>query len=485
MASKNRLALRVLSEDGMDRIEDTAYRLLGEVGISLQHAGAAEMLHGLGCRIENGRAFIPRNAVEWALERVTAHRVFYERDGTKAFALGDGQVRFHSGGGLPFILDLESGRRRSPTLTDVEEATRLLDALPNVDVIIPLYGAQDVAPELLTVASTDVMLRNTRKPVWAAPLDRPQDVSYVVEMGAACCGGMDAFLKHPTMYLTCSPVSPLTFTEVGTATIMAIAESGAPLLPLPAPTLGATGPVTMAGTLALQHAETLATYTIAAAVRPGIQVMYCSRISAIDPRTAVSIWGGPDIGLTGACAGQLAQRLGLTSDTYGLTSSSTLLDAQFGYEALSNALVPALAGVDILSGVGSTSDVMVAGPEIAVLDDEMAGLVKHIAGGCEVSEATLAYDAMSSVIPRDGVFLGEMHTVKQMRGGALWMPGISTRGEGEASASPEGVVSKARSRARELIRNHEVPPLPDDIERHLDEILVRARRELTGLSSHR
>ena len=475
---KQRLALRVLSDDGLDQIEETAYRLLADVGISLQHAGATEMLHGLGARVEKDRVFIPKDAVQWALSNVTALRGFYERDGTEAFTLGDGQVRFHSGGGLPFILDLDSGQRRRPTLVDVEEATRLLDALPNVDVIIPLYGAQDVPPELLTVASTDVMLRNTRKPVWAAPLDRPQDVAYLVEMGAACCGGMDAFLEHPTMYLTCSPVSPLTFTEEGTAAIIAIAESGAPLLPLPAPTLGATGPVTIAGTVALQHAETLATYTIAAAVRPGIQVMYCSRISAIDPRTAVSIWGGPDIGLTGACAGQLAQRLGLTSDTYGLTSSSGLLDPQFGFEALSNTLVPALAGVDILSGLGSTADVMVAGPEIAVLDDEMASLVKHIAAGCEVSEATLAFDVMAGTIPRDGVFLGEMHTVKQMRRGALWMPGISTRGQGEAEAPTEGVVARARTRARDLIRSHEPPPLPDDTRRHLDEILNRARREL-------
>jgi trimethylamine--corrinoid protein Co-methyltransferase len=206
--------------------------------------------------------------------------------------------------------------------------------------------------------------------------------------------------------------------------------------------------------------------------------MYCSRISAIEPRSAVSIWGGPEIGMTGACAGQLAQRLGLASDTYGLTSSSALLDAQFGYEALSNALIPALAGVDILSGLGSTANVMMAGPEIAVLDDEMAGLVKHIAGGCEVSEATLAYDVMTSVILRDGIFLGEMHTVKQMRAGALWMPGISTRGATDAGTPSEGVVARARTRATELVRSHEPPPLPDDTRRHLDEILARARREL-------
>ena len=144
MAPRNRLALRVLSEDSLDRIEGTAYRLLDEIGISLQHAGATEMLHGLGCRVENGRVFIPRDCVQRALSQVTAQRVFYERDGVEAFRLGDGQVRFHSGGGLPFIRDLDSGQRRRPTLTDVEEATRLLDALPNVDVIIPLYGAQDV-----------------------------------------------------------------------------------------------------------------------------------------------------------------------------------------------------------------------------------------------------------------------------------------------------------------------------------------------------
>jgi trimethylamine--corrinoid protein Co-methyltransferase len=483
VTSADRTHLRVLSEKALDRIEETAYRLLDEVGISLQHARATELLHGLGCRVEQGRVYIPHDAVQWALARIRPHKVFYERDGVEAFALGDGRVRFHSGGGLPFILDLDSGQRRRPTLADVEEATRLLDALPNVDMIIPLYGAQDVAPELQTIASTDVMLRNTRKPVWAAPLDRPQDVDYVVEMGAACCGGMDAFLAHPTMYLTCSPVSPLTFTEEGTATIIAIAESGTPLLPLPAPTLGATGPVTMAGTVALQHAETLATYTLAAAARPAIPVMYCSRISAIDPRTAVSIWGGPDIGLTGACAGQLAQRLGLASDTYGLTSSSALLDPQFGYERLSNALIPALAGVDVLSGVGSTADVMVAGPEIAVLDDEMAGLVKHIVTGCEVNETTLAYDVMASAIPRDGVFLGEMHTAKQMRKDALWIPGISTRSgrrdKADDGAPAESVVERARSRARELIRSHEAPPLPDDTRRHLDEILVRAHRELT------
>jgi trimethylamine--corrinoid protein Co-methyltransferase len=474
----HRAFLRFLSEGALDSIEDSAYRLLAEVGVSLQHSAATEMLHGLGCRIEDARVLIPPDTVQWVLNHVTPHRVFYNRDGSVAFTLGDGQVRFHSGGGLPFFYDLDTGERRLPRTSDVAASTRLLDALPNVDLIIPLLGPQDVPPELLTVAATDAMLRNTRKPVWSAPIDRAEDVAYVVEMAAACCGGMAAFLEHPTMCLYVSPVSPLTFTGDVASAIMAVAQSGAPFLSLPAPTLGATGPVTMAGALAQQHAEILASLVIAAAAKPGVPVTYCSRISSVDLRTAVSSWGGPEVGMTGACAGQLAQRLGLPCDAYGFATGSALLDPQFAYERLANALVPALAGVEFLSGVGSTENVMIAGLEIAVIDDELIGLIKRVLAGCPVNEETLAYDVMAEVIPRDGVFLGERHTVRQMREGALWIPGISTRGEGEPGGQADGVVARAGARAKELLHSHEVEPLPTDASHHLDEILLRARREL-------
>jgi trimethylamine--corrinoid protein Co-methyltransferase len=234
----------------------------------------------------------------------------------------------------------------------------------------------------------------------------------------------------------------------------------------------------MAGALAQQHAEVLASFVIAAAARPGAPVVYCSRISSVDLRTAVSSWGGPEIGMTGACAARLAHRLGLSCDAYGLCTSSNTLDPQFAYERLANALVPALAGVDILSGVGSTDSVRAAGLEIAVIDDELISLIKHIVAGPEVNEATLAYDVMQEVIPRDGIFLAEMHTVRHMRQGALWIPELGAGGEGAAEEAGSSVVDKARARAKEILRTHQVEPLPDEVNRHLDEIMTRARRDL-------
>ncbi len=474
---ENRLLCQFLSEEALDQIEDVAYRLLNEVGIALEHDQAQEMLRGVGCRIEGDRTFIPREAVKWALDNVTPHKENLNLDGTPAFTFGDGQVRFHNGGGQPYTLDLDTGKRRPALTQDLADITRLLDAVPNVDHITPLFGPQDVPPELMFIASTATMLRNTRKPVSAAAVDKPGDVSYLIEMAAACCGGLETFRQHPNMSISVSPVSPLRFTANVSGAIIAVVQSGAPFHSLPAPTLGATGPVTMAGALAQQHAEVLASFVIAAAARPGAPVVYCSRISSIDPRTAISSWGRPEVGMTASCAAQLAHRLGLPCDAYGLCTSSNTLDPQFAYERMTNALVPALAGVDILSGVGMGGG-LVGGLEIAVIDDEIISLIKHIVAGCEVSEATMAYDVMQEVIPRDGVFLAEMHTVTHMRQGALWIPELGTGREGAAEDAGNDVVARARARARDILRSHQVEPLPDDVGRHLDEIVTRARREL-------
>ncbi len=473
----NRVLLHFLADEALDQIEETAFRLLEEVGLSCGPLGA-EMLHGLGCRMEAGRALVPREVVRWGLERITPHTDLYRMDGSRAFSFGDGQIRFHNGGGPPFVYDTETGQRRPALLEDVVEMTRLLDALPNVDVVIPLFGPQDVPAELLVIASTEAILHHTRKPVSSAAADRPAQIPFLVEMAAACCGGIDAFRARPTMSISVSPVSPLTFTEDVVASIVAVAQAGAPFHSLPAPSLGATAPITMAAALAQQHAEVLASFVIAAAAKPGAPVVYCSRINPIDLRTAVSSWGGPEVGMAGAMAGQLAHRLGLPCDAYGLCTSSALVDPQFAYERLANAMTPALAGVDILSGVGGLDSGLSGSLEIAVLDDEMIGLMKQIADGCEVNEETLALDLMRRVIPRDGVFLGERHTVQQMRRGAVWVPTVSERSGSTADGERVGVVRRARERARELLRTWEVEPLPDDTSRHLEDILHRARHEL-------
>jgi trimethylamine---corrinoid protein Co-methyltransferase len=476
--SPNRLTIQFLSEDELDRIEETAYRLLSEVGIILDHPEAVEMLQGLGCKRDKGRVHIPGDVIQWALNNIRPHREVFNIDGTPAFTFGDGRVRFHNGGGPPFIVDLTSGKKRGAILKDVADITRLLDALPHVDQITPLFGPQDVPSEMLAIASTDMMVRNTRKPVSSAAIEKPEHVPYIVEMAAACCGGKETFEKHPSMSISVSPISPLRFSYDVAGTTIAIARAGAPLHPLPAPMLGATAPITMAAALAQQHAETLACYVIAAAAKPGALVAYCSRINPMDMRNALASWGSPEVGMSGACSAQLGHRLGMACDTYGFSNSNPAIDAQFAYERFANAFAPALAGVDILSGVGVAESGLVAAHEIAVLDNEMISEIKHIIAGCEVSEDTLAFDVMKEVILDSEVFLSEEHTVRYMRKGALWRPEISVRGSGKVAEENEVVLERAKTRAAELVQTHHPEPLPEYTLKELDNILERASRNL-------
>jgi trimethylamine--corrinoid protein Co-methyltransferase len=475
----DRLRLEILSEESLVKIEETAYRLLAEVGISLQHAAAREMLHGQGCRVQRERVFIPRPVVEEALTKLRPYADYLTMAGQPAFRLGDGQIRFHNGGGPPFIYDLETGRRRAAHLQDVVDMTRLLDALPHIDVVMPLFFPEDVSPPVMGLVATEAALRHSRKPVMGAAVDKPEQVPFLLELAAACCGGMEKFRQRPTTSVYISPVSPLIFTEDVTGAIIAVAEAGAGFHSLPAPSLGATGPITLAGALAQQQAEVLASFVIAAAARPGTPVVYCSRINPIDLRTAMSAWGGPEVGLTGACVAQLGHRLGLPTDVYGFCTSATRLDPQLAYERLANAIMPALAGAAMMSGAATLDSGLAGSLELAVIDDEMIGLLKQIVVGVPVDDETLAFDVMQAVIPGDGVFLSELHTVEQMRRGALWLPGISER-EGGSAGGGEGVLARARAKARAILETHQVEPLPEDVSRHLTEIMARAERELAS-----
>jgi trimethylamine--corrinoid protein Co-methyltransferase len=186
------------------------------------------------------------------------------------------------------------------------------------------------------------------------------------------------------------------------------------------------------------------------------------------------------VGLAGACAAHLAHRHGLTADVYGFCTASTAIDPQLAYDKLLNALTPALAGADILSGVGMVESGLTGSPVAAVIDDEIISLMRHLMGGCEVSEQTLAFETMQEVILGDGVFLGHEHTVEHMRRGALWMGEISERGLDMSGEPPAGVAARARERALDILASHQVEPLPEDVSRHLTEIMEQARRELVA-----
>jgi trimethylamine:corrinoid methyltransferase-like protein len=56
-----------------------------------------------------------------------------------------------------------------------------------------------------------------------------------------------------------------------------------------------------------------------------------------------------------------------------------------------------------------------------------------------------------------------------------WQPAVLRRGAFEAFRG-RTLIQDALERARELLATHEVLPLPEDVDRHLDEVVAAYRR---------
>ncbi len=113
-------------------------------------------------------------------------------------------------------------------------------------------------------------------------------------------GGVKAaVLGPPTKHLSLglSPINPLTWPDGIASAIIETAWLGLPLGPLPCPITGATAPMSLAGALAQQNAEILACITPAQRVRLGLPITYSGRLSLIDPRSGLAVWGGVELGL--------------------------------------------------------------------------------------------------------------------------------------------------------------------------------------------
>ena len=96
----------------------------------------------------------------------------------------------------------------------------------------------------------------------------------------------------------------------------------------------------------------LAGVVLAQAAAPGTPVYYGPRLCSVNPRTGVVASGTPETGVASVAAMLLARRYGLACDCYGPSSDSKVVDAQFGYEHVVNALLGLAARPRFLSGIG-------------------------------------------------------------------------------------------------------------------------------------
>jgi trimethylamine--corrinoid protein Co-methyltransferase len=238
--------------------------------------------------------------------------------------------------------------------------------------------------------------------------------------------------------------------------------------------------MSLGGALTQQNAEVLASVVISQIAKPGLPIIYCGRLAMIEPSTGGSVWGGVELGLASAATVQIGHHYGLPVNVYGFSTNAHSLDIQSGYERALNALLPALAGADELSGIGEMAAGITGSLAQLVVDDAIAGSVRRAVRGIDITDDSLAVDVIRDVMDGERNFLTQLHTVDYLRGGELYLEQLGVRCSYQEweDAGRFSLAEKAQAKADQILAEHIVPSLDAYQNRELDKIILSAEDEL-------
>lgn len=468
-------AFRVLSPDQLDDIHDASMEILSRTGVEVRNEEAVALLRKAGAFVEgDSRVRIPEHLIDWAVSTAPHNINIYRRTGELAMQLGRRRTYFGTGSDTVTVIDPYSGERRKPVLADVGSFARMCDALSNIDFVMCMGVASDVHWYSAELYHLYAMLSNTVKPMvyTATSLDRTH---HVVEMAEAVAGGADALRERPFATLYIEPVTPLQFAAEPMEKLLYMAEKGLPCIFISGGMSGSTTPVTLAGSLALANAESLAGVLIAQLKREGAPVISGGGVLGCDMASGAITYGAPEFMLNMAAIAEIGQHYGLPTWGYAGCTDSKVFDEQAAADAAQWVLMAGLSGSNLAHDVGYLESGLASSFDMLVFCDEMIGKTRHILGDVMVDEAMLAVDVVDRVGP-GGEFLTDPHTYKYFRGN--WFPTLEDRSNYDTwvQSGRKSMRERVNAKARKILEAHRPQPLPAELNKALKELLRKEDR---------
>lgn len=468
-----------LDQNQKESIDLASIDVLENAGATFLSKRAQEIFNKAGAMVDgkNGNVKIPRSLIRDMLKRCPAKFNLYARNPKYDLEIGGNNQYMTCGGEYPYILDLESGVRRSALSTDLVPIIRVTDALDNISV----GGSYIIAPTDLPEAYRHIE-RSALHYKYSSKTTHWDSEGYIgssgelgathnLELAAVVAGGRGELSKKPISTCQICPSSPLIYDVGLTDDVIEFVGHGIPVLIEPMDNTGATSPITLAGALVQTNAAVLAGLVLVQLIRPGNPVVYGGIPVNLDMHTAIPAVGCPETALSCAGGASMAKYYGLPSAMSGGVSDSKIPDVQAGFESALTMLTAVLAGANWVRVVaGALEYHFTASFEMLAIHDEIFGMAKRIARGIEVNEDTLATSLIKKVAPLRGHYMAEKHTLQHITS-ERYLPRLSdkrTRGDWEKSGSKD-LAKVARERVRQIIATHQPdPPLPKDIEKELD-----------------
>jgi trimethylamine--corrinoid protein Co-methyltransferase len=465
----------VLSEENLVRIEETADRILAEIGIEFRDDPAAlELWRRAGAKIDGVLVKFEPGMLREILKTAPASFTQHARNPANSVEIGGRSVVFSPAYGSPFVMDLDKGRRYG-TIEDFRNFVKLAQSSPWLHhsggticepVDVPVNKRHlDMVYSHIKFSDRAFMGSVTAE-------ERAEDS---IDM-ARIVFGRDFVENNCVILGNVNVNSPLVWDATMTTSLRAYARANQAAVIVPFILGGAMGPVTNAGAIAQSLAETMAGCALTQLERPGAPVIFGNFLSSMSLRSGSPTFGTPEPAIGSMVVGQLARRLNLPLRCSGNFTTSKLPDAQAMNEGTMSMLAAVQCGANfILHSAGFLDGLLSMSYEKFVMDTDFCGALHTYLDGVKIDDNQLALDAFREVGPGSH-FFGSQHTLANYET-AFWDSETADNENYEKweAAGSTDAATRANRRWKKVLADYVAPPLDQGIDDELKEFISRKK----------
>ena len=398
------------SERGMTRIEEATLEVMRDVGIVVEDKAARAVYSAIGCKVDESiqRVRFPEEVVmkymamcpsSYNLKGITPERdVFFTANGSRTY--------FGAGCAMK-LYDIDADKIRKPTRKEFYDSLIVLDNLENCDLYhsFPMFGFEGVPDCLAVIESAAAKFRVGGKPqiegsitdeyIWLDAMARALDVDCIQVLNS---------------------IAPQTYYADATERLKFYAEHGNAIQITPGPSKGLTCPTSNAGAVVANNAETCAGIIYTQAVCPGTRIMSANMMMTPNMSTGEPSFGDVGFSIHEALLNQSWRRMQVPAISVSTSwTSSAILDYQAGYELTTMLMSAVMSGSSAVMFMGALHAELSFSPVKAIMDNDVAGILKRFTEGIVVDDDTLAVDVIKEVGPCPSSFLETDHTLERWR----------------------------------------------------------------------
>lgn len=469
--TRNFPPLKVLTEEQVEAIHRATLAVLRETGVRFESKKALEILEKNGCIVDHDemRVRFPEAVIEECIRRCPSTFRLKARHPSRDIVVGGNSVYFMSAPGMQTV-DSDTWEPRDATRKEYYDYLKILDALPHLHYFssYPLFGFQGVPTAMKIVEGAAAKIRSSA--MWQFDSNAMEADVWIIQLSQAVGADIGSVM--------CA-AAPLTYFDDQVEVALRGTEAGITMSVISGCVYGGSGPATIAGSVVTDNAEVLAGVALIQLVKPGTRIWTMDQTNPQNMRTGSPQFDNIASALHMAAGTQLWRKYEIPHKfaCAGYTNSK-IPDIQSGYERSMNALIQVLAGASLIGLFGGVYGEVSAHPLVAIIDDDIAGMIGRFIESIEVNDETLAVDLINEVGPIPGHYLNKAHTRK------WWEKEQFIPKAADYLTYPEWIktgkksaIDYAKEKMEEILATHKVAvPLTPSQEEDIERILNEARK---------